>query len=530
MYADNELPDRESRQIREHLSECPRCYELTRRLEEENRALIHALQEMDAVAVKLKETAMTGKSQVQLWLPVIAIALALRSIMDWIAGARLPSQLDWLNPAGTSGQVNLVIGSIVYFIMDGGAMLLSAVNTISFAVLNILALYLLYRLVRHLSGTHAILGLAALVIVFSTPAMALDVRRGVQQVSVGPDETIDDTLVVFGETANIDGTVNGDVVAFVRVLIVRGTVRGNILGFGQRVEIAGTVEGSVFGFGQTVDATGRVARDMWGFAQRIRIANEARIDGNATLFVADGTVDGSVGRDVTAFADQIDVRGTVANDVVAYAGRVTLLPPARVSGDLIATVRNRDMVRIADGASVAGQTDIRLPEPRPNRYLTIGFYVWQAIWLAGAFLTGLVLFRLLPALGRISLDTGSALLRAGGIGFLALIATPIAAIIIGVTLIGLPLAFFALLLWLAGLYVAKIVIGAFLGRTLLGGESSQAITLLLGLLLVYAAVNLPYVGGIINILLTGIGFGAILIALYQMQKSRGLTAGPLPAA
>ena len=64
---------------------------------------------------------------------------------------------------------------------------------------------------------------------------------------------LDDTLVVFGETASIDGTVNGDVIAFVRYLTVRGAVWGNIIGFGQRLEITGTVDGAVIGFASSLD-------------------------------------------------------------------------------------------------------------------------------------------------------------------------------------------------------------------------------------------------------------------------------------
>ena len=42
--------------------------------------------------------------------------------------------------------------------------------------------------------------------------------------------------------------------------------------------------------------------------------------------------------------------------------------------------------------------------------------------------------------------------------------------------------------------------------------------LLLGLFLVLIAINLPYVGGLINILLTVFGFGAMLLALYSSRR------------
>lgn len=42
--------------------------------------------------------------------------------------------------------------------------------------------------------------------------MALDVRRSDDRVTVAANETIDDTLIAFGDRVEIDGTVTGLVV------------------------------------------------------------------------------------------------------------------------------------------------------------------------------------------------------------------------------------------------------------------------------------------------------------------------------
>src|SRR5207249_1920445 len=96
---------------------------------------------------------------------------------------------------------------------------------------------------------------------------------------------------------------------------------------------------------------------------------------------------------------------------------------------------------------------------------------------------------LIPALARVSLDTGRALLVAAGVGFLALVVPPIAAIIAGITLVGLPIALLTLTLWAAAGYLAKIVLAAFLGRSLLEAQGpdqpSLAVVLLAGLLPIF---------------------------------------------
>jgi hypothetical protein len=111
-------------------------------------------------------------------------------------------------------------------------------------------------------------------------------------------------------------------------------------------------------------------------------------------------------------------------------------------------------------------------------------------------------------------------LTSGGIGFLAAVATPIAALILLITLIGIPIALVTLLFWLLGLYLAKIIVARCIGDSLFGARgdamSSTAIALLVGLVVVIVAINLPYIGGVLNIFMVLIGMGSLVIILYEM--------------
>jgi len=48
---------------------------------------------------------------------------------------------------------------------------------------------------------------------------------------------------------------------------------------------------------------------------------------------------------------------------------------------------------------------------------------------------------------------------------------------------------------------------------------SVASVLLVGLVVISIAVNLPYIGGVISFLLTLIGFGMLLIELYRVRRT-----------
>jgi hypothetical protein len=195
------------------------------------------------------------------------------------------------------------------------------------------------------------------------------------------------------------------------------------------------------------------------------------------------------------------------------------MPPASIGRNLTIRVDRSENARVDSGVTVGGRTDIRIPEPRPSKYATASFYVWQTIWLAAAFLTGLVLFRLAPAFTRVDLDSGRSLMIAGGIGFLAIVAPPVAAIIAGISLVGLPLSLMTLALWLTAGYLAKIVIAGFLGRSLLANhgdpQPAKAAMLVAGLVPVFVGINLPYIGGVIEFFLVVLGLGALVITGYR---------------
>jgi cytoskeletal protein CcmA (bactofilin family) len=355
----------------------------------------------------------------------------------------------------------------------------------------------------------------------SLPAFAIDHRSGgrdQESIVVASGETVDDTLFATGNSVIVEGTVNGDVIAAGRSVEVRGTIRGNLIAFAQNVIVEGAVEGTTYAFGQNVRVRGEVVRDMIGFAQAIALEPNGKIGRNLISFAQVLTADGEAGRDVIAFVQRFEARGTFARDVSVNAEQVSLLAPAHVERDFVAGLPRESNFKMENGASIGGKRNIHVVPPPPSEYTTIWFYVRQIMWLIAAFITGLVLFWLFPALSRPRLERRSDLLESGVFGFLATIATPVAAIIIGITIIGLPIALVSLALWMFGLYIAKIVVAAFVGRSLFGTPTtSLAVQLLVGLVIVLIAVDIPYIGGLVNFLLTIVGLGAVLLEVFKRR-------------
>ena len=119
------------------------------------------------------------------------------------------------------------------------------------------------------------------------------------------------------------------------------------------------------------------------------------------------------------------------------------------------------------------------------------------------------------------------MLRRGGIGFLALVATPVAALLVSFTVVGLPIGIFALGLWGAALFLSRIFVALALGQALLrsppAGTRSFILALLAGLVLVRIAVNLPYLGCVLHFLVIIVGLGLLLA---QASHLAGRLRGP----
>src|SRR5215469_13348065 len=121
VFVDGELEEEEARRLRGHLAKCPRCRKLVDALRAENRVLGESLHELPE---KAAGSAQLWRSWVWGDLATLAALLALGAIFSaWIDKLRVPEALEWFNPFGTSGLMNLLFDFSYYFAHGGTAML-----------------------------------------------------------------------------------------------------------------------------------------------------------------------------------------------------------------------------------------------------------------------------------------------------------------------------------------------------------------------------------------------------------------------
>lgn len=540
VFADGELPEAEAREVAMHLESCTVCSALVESLQSESRLLVQCLQDVDLVeeAVPALQAAPEPISLLRFALGVIGAAVAFRLSTGILFGFELPPGLEWLNPREWVLNIGVAVNAAFYAIQNGGVAVSDAIETTAVVSLGGLLLAGMARALKRTAAFGAVLSVVMAIGLFSSPGYAIDVRKGAAA-SLPAGEVVDDTLVVnaggkqgVNKDINVAGTVKGDLLAVGDIVTVSGTVEGNVLAIARRIEITGNVGGTVIAAGQSVTISGKVAGSVISAASMVTLSGEvarnfiagggnvelmkaALVGGNVAAGAGEVVIDNDIQKDVFAGAGMLSLRGSARN--VTFAGaNVSLMPSARVGGDFTAHVEKEGNVRVDPGATIAGMKRIELRPKAPSQYTRVGYYFWQIVRVITAFITGLIVFRLAPWLAPTRVASGLDWLKAGGLGFVALVSIPIAAIIVACTVVGIPLALASVVLWLAGIYMAKIMVAEFVGRTLF--KKSSATSLLAGLALVIVAVNLPIVGTVISFVLYLLGVGAIVMTMYRMTS------------
>ena len=540
LLADGELDAPAAASVRAHAGGCAFCSAALAELRAERGLLVQALHEgaLDESSVAPDVVVSHGGAAApgDRWWGLAPLTVAVSVVVAavaWLVGAptawQLPPSLEWISPFHPSGRLpwlftGMTLGAGVVF--DG----LPLTSMVTAAGQTVAALLLLLLAVPALSGSarRAVPALLAIVLAVAVPAEAFVSRSSEDDVVVPADEMVDDTLVARGERVLVDGVVTGDLIAGGQSVVIRGTVHGNVIAWAQSVDLPGDVGGSVFVSSQFVTVQGGVDGSFYAFSQATRLAGGSRIGGGVASFSNTLTVEGSVDRGVQAAGYRVDVAGAVQGNVYANARRVGVGPGSRIGGTLTVRIPDPNVLQIDPAATLAAEPVVRSwdDESSPSRYLTGSFYRRQSVWLVAALLTGWLFLWAAPGAAAVQFGTPPAVLRTLGVGFLCVVATPFAALIAGLTLVGLPLALVALALWALGIYLAKIPIALFLGRTLLGprGARGPALALLVGLLAVFVAVNLPFIGWIVNLALTLIGVGGLFA--WALAAYRGSSAAP----
>ena len=364
------------------------------------------------------------------------------------------------------------------------------------------------------------------------PAYAADTRTG-QNVDVAAGEVVNDDLYLAGSEVTVDGTVNGDVIAVGNRVTINGDVNGSVTVAASIITIKGKVSNSVRAAGNEVNINSNIGNDLVVMAGSLAISPAGSIGRDLLAMSRAVYVNGPVTRNITGNANNLIIGSTVGGNVKVEAADVKLEPSASIAGNLEYSSLNE--AAIAAGAAVKGKTIHTVPEqaPAPSNQTAatalgavaatiiafiLGFIIVLALFkYAAALLFGIVI--ILIARRHVA-DVIETLRNKPwpclGWGALIAVLTPIAAAILCLVIVGIPLAIAGLAIYIIALYLGHIITAIFLGKWILRRlNSDDSIAhligaLALGLLIIYVAGLIPFISIITDLAVILFGFGSIV--------------------
>lgn len=380
--------------------------------------------------------------------------------------------------------------------------------------------------------------LLGLVLVLWAPPVAALERRTGNSVGVPAGETVDDDLAIAGDTVTIGGRVIGDlfVAGGTVTLLPSAQIDGDVLAAGGALVINGTIGGDLRAAGAAVQLGGAVGRNVTVAGSQVTLGPNATIKGNWLSGSEQTLLQGAIEGNVTGVGSLIQLAGRVGRNVETAGERLLVEPSARVSGNLTYVSR---VEQVVPAGAVQGQVQRIAPPGRPRdeqRGVDVVGTVFSLLLLAGSIIVGLLLAWLAPELYRsaqVVLERQA--LLAFGVGLVTLIVVPVLAIVLIITVLGLPLGILGLGAYFAGWYIGWLAAAAALAGLAVGLVRRQrrpvavAWLVALGLVGLHVLTRLPIVGFFIAFVVLCLGLGILVILIAE--RWRPSTPAPaVPAA
>lgn len=249
------------------------------------------------------------------------------------------------------------------------------------------------------------------------------------------------------------------------------------------------------------------------------------------VVVVDGAVNvgGRVDGDVVAVSGPVRVAGTVDGTISAVSDRVTLLPTARVTGDVL---YGDESPRVLPGATVDGKvSDEGWDQFNDFPWGVVSAVAWWVAVSISTLVLGLVLLALAPRAADAANDAArTAIGPVVGWGAILFIGLPIVAVIALITLVGIPLGL--------GLLLALVPLGALgyvtscylLGRRIVKEPRGRMVAFLAGWGILRVLAIVPFLSTLVWLAAVIVGLGALLVALWRARATTAPSTGTAPAA
>jgi cytoskeletal protein CcmA (bactofilin family) len=259
----------------------------------------------------------------------------------------------------------------------------------------------------------------------------------------------------------------------------------------------------------------------------VSVARGETVDG-VFLASGDARIAGEVDGDVVVLSGDVLVSGRIDGDLFTADGKARLLPSAEVTGDV---EYGDEHPQVALDARVHGDvTKQDLPDLGDLVPWIGGLLVWLAIGFSALILGALLLLiapRAADALEARSREKVGPLIA---IGIAILIVLPLSALLAGITIFGLPLAFGIGLSLLPLGAIAYVISAYVLGRRIVKPPRHRMLAFVAGLAILRLAALVPILGLLVGLAALVFGLGLVGAAIGAARDPADPAAAQTPGS
>jgi cytoskeletal protein CcmA (bactofilin family) len=333
-----------------------------------------------------------------------------------------------------------------------------------------------------------------------------------------------------GDHVQIASPMEGDVIVAGREVDITQPVAGDIIAAGWRVSVVSRAGDDVRIAAGTVAIDAPVTGDLTVAGGDVTLGPQVRVGGRSWVTGRNVRIEGILDRDLHVAGAAVTIAGEIRKPVEVIAEKLEILPSARILETL--TYKGSTAPHIAHGAVVNGPIAYeQIPEPEARRAWAFPG-ISTMLFSIHVFLAGLVFVMFLPRVETSLVETlrarpGRSLLA----GALLFVTIPLAAVLLIMSVLGLPIGLALAALYAVALFVGVTAMAFFVGDTEVRlmnitpvtTRTQHVVALLAGVLTL--ALGRAFLGGLVVFVSVLFGVGALTLAAWQVYSRQQSNVG-----
>ena len=341
-----------------------------------------------------------------------------------------------------------------------------------------------------------------------------------------------------GAMLNLTDTVEGDAFLLGGQVSIASEVKGDLVAVGGELSIGGNVGDDLYAAGGDVKIDAIVTGNARAAGGDIALGPATIVAGAVSLTGARVTFEGMSHEYLQASGASVKIDGMVHGDAEVRSRELVIGPNTRIGGRLV--YHGPIAPVVPEGAVIAGGVEFH--EANASRYLDDSGDQWHDrahgvgsfLWFVGVFVAGTLFLVLLPGYSTRAAETiGREPLKVLGLGLAILVCVPFVAIVLLITIIGIPLALLVIPLYLLLIFLGWVTVALFIAqRGLAAARAGRPVTLgrrllalFLGLVALWLLQKIPIVGGLIVFIALMAGVGGLVWQAWTRREPERRPAG-----